>query len=113
MDSNIKVGVRIRPFNRTEVEACNGSSLSAVSAMSGKHVVSRSKKHRFEYDWAFDEQTSTRTVYELSCRPLIENIFEGFNATFFACKLSVLLYFVRNPFLFDLSLSSYVLRWTN
>lgn len=81
MDINkIKVGVRIR-------HSSSSNNLSSISTVSGKEVQCRSNKQRFEYDWAFDEKTSTRTVYELSCMPLIQNIFEGFNATFFACKL--------------------------
>jgi kinesin family protein 2/24 len=85
MDSKIKVGVRIRPLNTKELDA---SSSAVIGSESGKFVVTKSpaKKNCFEYDWSFDSHSTNKSVYEASCKPLIENIFEGFNATFFACK---------------------------
>ncbi len=44
------------------------------------------RKNTFEYDWSFDKTSTQRQVYQSMCKPLIENIFEGFNATFFACE---------------------------
>jgi hypothetical protein len=85
MESKIRVGVRIRPLNSKELDE---SSAAAVSSESDKFVVTKGpiKKTCLEYDWSFDPAATNRIVYEQSCRPLIENIFEGFNATFFACK---------------------------
>lgn len=85
MESKIKVGVRIRPLNSKELEA---SSPSVVGSEASKFVITKppAKKTSFEYDWSFNQASSNRDVYEKSCRPLIENIFDGFNATFFACK---------------------------
>jgi hypothetical protein len=87
MESKIRVGVRIRPLNSKEVEM---SSTSVVNSERGKFVQTKvpgRKSSHFEYDWSFDASSTNRIVYEMSCRPLIENIFDGFNATFFACKL--------------------------
>lgn len=94
MDNKVKVGVRIRPLN---VQELNGSSnkISIISE-NGKYILTKpssqqtTKKHHYEYDWAFDENSNTKRIYELTCRPLIENIFDGFNATFFACKNNIL-----------------------
>ena len=85
MDSKIRVGVRIRPLNSKEIEE---SSPSVIGSDSGKYVVTKppAKKNCFEYDWSFDLNSTNRMVYDMSCRPLIENIFDGFNCTFFACK---------------------------
>lgn len=85
MESKIKVGVRIRPLNSKELDA---SSPSVIGSEASKYVVTKppAKKNCFEYDWSFDPASSNRDVYEKACRPLIENIFDGFNATFFACK---------------------------
>ena len=85
MESKIRVGVRIRPLNTKELEASSGA---AVYSESDKFVLTKGpvKKTCLEYDWSFDPASTSRMVYEQSCRPLIENIFDGFNATFFACK---------------------------
>lgn len=85
MESKIKVGVRIRPLNAKELEA---SSSAIVESDSSKFVLTKSpaKKSCFEYDWSFGSKSTNRDIYENSCKPLIENIYEGFNATFFACK---------------------------
>ena len=87
MENKIKVGVRIRPLNTKEVEA---SSANVIASDKGKYVLTKTpaKKNCFEYDWSFDATSTNRIVYDLSCRPLIENIFDGFNATFFACTSS-------------------------
>lgn len=42
------------------------------------------KKTYSDYDWVFEETDDHIDVYSNMCAPLIENIFEGFNATFFA-----------------------------
>ena len=85
MDTKIKVGVRVRPLNTKEIES---SSVSVIDCERDKFVLTKppAKKSCFEYDWTFDSASTSRNVYESSCRPLIENVFEGFNATFFACK---------------------------
>ena len=85
MDSKIKVGVRIRPLNSKELEI---SASPVIASESNKFVLTKtsSKKSRFEYDWSFDTDSTNKVVYESSCQPLIENVFDGFNATFFACK---------------------------
>lgn len=99
MESKIKVGVRIRPLNAKELDA---NSLPVVNSDSGKFVLTKAaaKRQCFEYDWSFNAQSSNRNVYEAACKPLIENIFDGFNATFFACKTSPVrtnyCYFVRD-----------------
>ena len=57
-----------------------------MQAVKGKSIQATipSKSNRFDFDWAFGPNSTQREVYDAMCRPLIENIFEGFNATVFA-----------------------------
>ncbi|KAJ1443025.1 P-loop containing nucleoside triphosphate hydrolase protein [Ochromonadaceae sp. CCMP2298] len=81
MDTKIKVGVRIRPLNDKETE----EGAHCVLNTDGRFVQTTSaRKHNFEFDWAFDASVGTQELYEATCRPLIDQVFEGFNATFFA-----------------------------
>ena len=89
MENKIKVGVRIRPLNAKEQEE---GSKPVINSDDGKYILTNragaTKKNNFEYDWAFDINTSNRDLYLTTCRPLIEKVYDGFNATFFACKFS-------------------------
>lgn len=85
MENRIKVGVRVRPMSRNEVD----SGANAALKVDNENVVSihaPGRRNTFEFDWSFDEKSSQASVYHAMCKPMIENIFEGFNATFFACK---------------------------
>lgn len=42
------------------------------------------KDMRYAFDHIFDESATQREVYEQTSRPLLDGIFEGFNATVFA-----------------------------
>ncbi|AOA61123.1 Kinesin-related motor protein [Komagataella phaffii CBS 7435] len=44
----------------------------------------RIREHRFIFDRLFDEDTTQKTVYENTTRPLLDSILDGFNATVFA-----------------------------
>jgi DNA replication protein DnaC len=81
--NRVRVGVRIRPISSNEID--QGANV-AVQSLKGKSVTASipSKSNKFDFDWAFGPNSSQKEVYEQMCRPLIENIFEGFNATVFA-----------------------------
>lgn len=81
-DNRVKVGVRVRPLLGMEVEA----GAESVIKCSCKRVTMSvpSKKNTFDFDWCFGPTTSHRDVYDQVCKPLVKNIFEGFNATVFA-----------------------------
>ena len=81
-DNRVKVGVRVRPLLDMELEAGADSVIKCTS----KRVVMNvpSKKNTFDFDWSFGPRASHREVYDEVCKPLVKNIFEGFNATVFA-----------------------------
>ena len=83
MDNRIKVGVRARPLSSKESQEIN-----VLSFNNGEIFVKDNKKTHFNFDWAFDANSNQRQIYNDMCFPLIERVFEGYNATFFACKNS-------------------------
>lgn len=87
MNNRVKVGVRIRPLVQNEI---NTDSLSVVSASRDKSSVILnipSRKNQFDYDWVFGQDSSQKEIYESVCSSLIDSLFEGINATVFACKM--------------------------
>jgi hypothetical protein len=44
-------------------------------------------KNNFQFDWAFGSTSLQDRIYDEMCKPLIEKLYQGYNATFFACKL--------------------------
>jgi kinesin family protein 18/19 len=47
-------------------------------------AASRIREHRFVFDRLFDEDASQTDVYNHTTRPLLDNVFDGYNATVFA-----------------------------
>lgn len=119
MSSNrIKVGVRIRPFSSKETSEVNVSTSSRVSIIAnegnGQVLLTNGRdefvnnvrnKNTFQFDWSFGPNSCQDGVYKEMCQPLIEKLFEGYNATFFACKYQLWLY--------NLVLLTKLFRWTN
>ena len=100
MDNRIKVGVRIRPLSSKEL---GENASSTVHTEPGGRVVTYqdNKKNNFNFDWSFDSDSSQRAVYDSMCKPLIDRVFEGYNATFFACKSQPCCFFPQNLTLID------------
>lgn len=48
------------------------------------NALRRSKEKRYAFDFAFDEKTPQREVYENTTRFLITGVLSGYNATVFA-----------------------------
>lgn len=90
IDNRIKVGVRIRPLNAKE--ASDGLPSTVAAEPNGRLILSSESKENakirtaYKFDWSYGPQDSQRIIYDDMCKPLIEKIFEGYNATFFACK---------------------------
>ena len=87
MDNRIKVGIRVRPLSTKEQ---NENSCNAVSCddQRGRIAVGE-KKTQFGFDWVHGSNAAQRAIYDKMCLPLIDKCFEGYNATFFACKQSI------------------------
>jgi len=40
--------------------------------------------HKFEFDHVFDTESIQKDVYDISARPIVDSVLEGFNGTIFA-----------------------------
>ncbi|KAL7055445.1 hypothetical protein AAHC03_022562 [Spirometra sp. Aus1] len=90
--SRITVCVRKRPLNIRE-KACGDIEIVDTSTP-GSIIVSEpryrvdfvefTERQTFRFDYTFDEDATTREVYEKSAAPLLRSIFEGAMATCFA-----------------------------
>ncbi|GAB1604459.1 chromosome-associated kinesin KIF4A-like [Argonauta hians] len=76
----VKVAVRCRPLNNKEVEE---GGQSCVDFPSEGPCISLRKKV-FTFNYAFPPQASQLTLYEEAVKPLINNLFSGYNATVLA-----------------------------
>lgn len=89
METRIKVGVRIRPLSgKEQQEGQDTSSPIWSDASKGRIAVGSDARNRqtFNFDWCYDKTSDSKKIYEEMCKPLVAKVFEGYNATFFACK---------------------------
>ena len=84
MENRIRVGVNIRPLVKRELEEGAETVISADGSSVNIRIPNRSSKNKFDFDWAFDGHNTPADIYATVAAPLIQNIFEGFNATIFA-----------------------------
>eukprot|EP01038_Epipyxis_sp_PR26KG_P006024 gene6024-8296_t len=85
--AKVIVGVRLKPklFNaeklrtikstNSAIHICNGHKLS---------IICDEKKTKFEYDHIFNSNIDQLSIYDKLCKPLVQKLFDGYNATFFA-----------------------------
>ncbi len=82
--SNVRVAMRCRPLNRTELAA---SATSCFRVEGGKVVLKNpvdGVEHDFVFDHMYDPLEPQQTVYEDNGAPLLDKAFAGFNGTIFA-----------------------------
>lgn len=84
----VKVGVRIRPLG--EKELVKGAQ-SIINVRNGRsvHTSIPSRHNAFNFDWAFAPTDSQSHIYQTLCAPILENLFDGVNATVLACKFAI------------------------
>ena len=97
---NVKVMVRVRPFNKKEIEE-NGGQIPFCTVTARQGVIQScdpadpDNKQEFAFDHVFwsipNEQLQTEVpfaqqedVFEHAGKPAIENLFDGFNGCIFA-----------------------------
>ena len=85
-DSNIKVVCRFRPLNEKEKsmskDLCvNFLSDQTVSINSSSQNI---ENHKFTFDVVFPPTASQESIYEVSAKPIVEAVMQGFNGTIFA-----------------------------
>ncbi len=86
----VKVGVRIRPLSNGELDQGAGSVVSYKDNSIFMNLQTRS--NNFDFDWVFGPNSTQECVYNNICKSLLEHVFEGFNATVFACKLLFIIF---------------------
>ena len=89
-DNSIHVMCRFRPANDIELSRINGSEIIyKIIENNGTLITHRNKEHlrepmRYYFDKIFYEKSIQQDIFENAAKPLIDNIFEGYNATIFA-----------------------------
>lgn len=80
-EKNVRVFCRFRPFNATELSK---DERRVVTVHKSRIVqVESEAKQQFEFDHVFGEEAKQEEVYEVVARPLVNEIFKGYNATVF------------------------------
>ena len=86
---SIKVVVRCRPLNSREKED-GRLKIVDMDRKTGQVVLNNPKgdnsepPKQFTFDSVMDESITQKEVYELSARPIVANVIEGYNGTVFA-----------------------------
>ena len=89
--NNIKVGVRVRPLNKTE----KGMGEDVICEFSGNSICMNNpapeddrkgqpEETIFTFDHLYHWETATEQVFQDMGNPLVDKLFDGFNATLFA-----------------------------
>jgi len=92
---NIKVAVRVRPLISRREFALEKNNRNATVKMNKNSVILSNRYGRettFTYDyafWSFDKETknefaSQETVFNALGKPLLDNVFQGYNVCLFA-----------------------------
>uniref|UniRef100_A0A8C5LIZ7 Kinesin-like protein n=2 Tax=Jaculus jaculus TaxID=51337 RepID=A0A8C5LIZ7_JACJA len=85
---NVKVVVRCRPLNEREKSMCFRQAVS-VDEMRGTITVHKTDScneppKTFTFDTVFGPESKQLDVYNLTARPIIDSVLEGYNGTIFA-----------------------------
>ncbi|XP_010638053.1 kinesin-like protein KIF3A isoform X3 [Fukomys damarensis] len=85
---NVKVVVRCRPLNEREKSLCYRQAVS-VDEMRGTITVHKTDSSNeppktFTFDTVFGPESKQLDVYNLTARPIIDSVLEGYNGTIFA-----------------------------
>ncbi|XP_041090218.1 kinesin-like protein KIF14 [Polyodon spathula] len=90
-DSAITVAIRVRPLNSREQKMKAKSVVSVSGQETTVHPPQSQQKFSFFFDfsfWSCDAQDSSyasqETIYESLARPLLDKVFQGYNACLFA-----------------------------
>jgi kinesin family protein 4/21/27 len=88
LTSRVNVYVRCRPLSITEQRGrkCVAIREDANSLQIGEKT--------FSFQGIFDENTDQVTIYQKCVQNLIDGCFDGYNATVFACKYILIIFFV-------------------
>eukprot|EP01116_Phalansterium_solitarium_P004861 TRINITY_DN1604_c0_g1_i3.p1 TRINITY_DN1604_c0_g1~~TRINITY_DN1604_c0_g1_i3.p1 ORF type:complete len:359 (-),score=67.23 TRINITY_DN1604_c0_g1_i3:152-1228(-) len=86
-DCNVKVVVRVRPLNKTEIADGRGKIVTMNPVMGQVFLQKPDSKEppkNFTFDAAFDENCTQMQVYQETAYPIVQAAIEGYNGTIFA-----------------------------
>ncbi|EPZ33588.1 Kinesin, motor domain-containing protein [Rozella allomycis CSF55] len=88
MSESVKVAVRCRPFNEREKRQ-NEIKILDIDASSCAVTIKNPKKQQetpktFTYDYVYDDNSKQIDVYNMTARPIVDAVLEGYNGTIFA-----------------------------
>ncbi|XP_048086688.1 kinesin-like protein KIF3A isoform X2 [Alosa alosa] len=88
VSDNVKVVVRCRPLNQKEKMMGHKLAVS-VDEMRGtitvnKHETTNEPPKTFTFDTVFGPESKQLDVYNLTARPIVDSVLEGYNGTIFA-----------------------------
>lgn len=89
---NVKVVVRCRPLNEREKSMCYKQAVS-VDEMRGTITVHKTDSSNeppktFTFDTVFGPESKQLDVYNLTARPIIDSVLEGYNGEYFSLLLN-------------------------
>lgn len=84
--SSVQVAVRVRPINTREIDSDTIIDVNNNSV----HIIdpSNKKKKNFNFDYAFDSDTSQETVFDNIGEKVVSGAFSGYNCCIFAYGMS-------------------------
>uniref|UniRef100_H2ZL57 Kinesin-like protein KIF3A n=1 Tax=Ciona savignyi TaxID=51511 RepID=H2ZL57_CIOSA len=86
-NDNVKVVVRCRPFNSKETSAQYRQAVK-VDEVRGQIAVEKSDSNEppktFTFDTVFGPESKQVDIYNLTARPIVNSVLEGYNGTIFA-----------------------------
>ncbi len=82
MSANIRVMCRFRPQNDREVKE-GGKSVINVRDDTTVFIKGEESNHTFTFDRIYTDKSSQKEIFEDSAKPMIEDIFRGYNGTIF------------------------------
>lgn len=80
--ANVKVAVRVRPFNKRETKT--SSVVSVKKCNIAITDINKNKSETHSYDYAYDVNTDQSIIYEQIGKEIVNNAFNGYNTCIFA-----------------------------
>eukprot|EP00966_Prymnesium_polylepis_P073760 1711998-Prymnesium_polylepis.1 len=85
---NIRVGVRCRPLSKTEIELEQDEIVQffdqSILLSNPAPEAGQASEHVMAFDHIYDMESNAQTVFEEMGQPLVQALFDGFNATILA-----------------------------
>lgn len=85
---NVQVAVRVRPISSRELKASDGSVVTTDESSCEVYIPVNPKRSThcktYTFDSVFGPTTTQLQLYDSVCKPVVEEVLQGFNCTIFA-----------------------------